>query len=412
MYLLLGYGFSNKQVYKFLKTKRKKIIIYDDFIDNKKPHIEFSKIKIIVVSAGIHYSHPILIKGKELNIPIKTDLDILYKYKRKNQIFVGVTGSNGKSTTVTIISFLLNIWKINHLLCGNIGKSIFTNCYKKSLSVYVIEISSFQAHYMRDIRFNIGIIINISSNHDEWHEGKENYIKAKEKLLEFSQISLSYVNNPPSTYTSWKIDNNILNYQNNSYLLNNTLQLPHNQNNLLISLTVVEKIFFLLKKKMLIDKSFQEKINKFKSLSFRQEIIVNNKVLIVNDSKSTNIDSTITAINSFKHKPKLMLIMGGIIKGNLDLINPETLKSVESIYIFGESKKILEAHIQPFFPSYIIFDKLKDLVVYITENKEKYHSYTLLFSPGGASYDEFKNYIERGKYFNKLQEIFNISSTH
>ena len=189
MYLLLGYGFSNKQVYKFLKNKRKKIIIYDDYIDNKKPNIDFNKIKTIVVSAGIHYKHPILIKGKQLNIPIKTDLDILYKYKKKNNIFVGVTGSNGKSTTVTMISFLLNMWKINHLLCGNIGKSIFTNFYKKM--IYVMEISSFQAHYMTHIEFNIGVIINISSNHDEWHEGKGSYIKAKEKLLEFSHISLS-----------------------------------------------------------------------------------------------------------------------------------------------------------------------------------------------------------------------------
>ena len=132
-----------------------------------------------------------------------------------------------------MISFLLNMWKINHLLCGNIGKSIFTNFYKKM--IYVMEISSFQAHYMTHIEFNIGVIINISSNHDEWHEGKGSYIKAKEKLLEFSHISLSYVNKPSNFYTNnWIINNNFLTYKNNSYILNNTLQLPHNQNNFFI----------------------------------------------------------------------------------------------------------------------------------------------------------------------------------
>lgn len=423
MYLLLGYGFANKQVYKFLKNKRKKVIIYDDFIKNNKKiekQIDLSKIKTIVVSPGIHYNNPILLAAEKLNIPIKVDLDILYKYRRKNDIFVGLTGSNGKSTTVSIISFLLKEFSINHLLCGNIGKSIFA--FKKNKKtknyIYIIEISSYQAHYMKDIRFNIGTIININSNHDEWHGSKENYINAKKKLLEFSRIPISYINGPVKN--NWQINNNILSFKDYSYkITNNSLKLNHNQSNLLVALKILETIFSLLNKKnqhifyeKINSHEFEKNINKFKGLEFRQEIIINNQeILIVNDSKSTNISSSVTAINSFiqcKNNKKLILIIGGIIKGDLDLLNKEILELVDNIYIFGSNREILKAHIVSInYNSYEVFNSLKELINYIINNKFVYINNILLFSPGGSSYDEFNNYIERGKYFNQLKKEFN-----
>lgn len=417
MYLLVGYGFANQQVYKFLKNKRKKVIVYDDFIKNKKitNTINWNKIKTIIVSPGISYLNPIIIEGQNRNIPIKIDLDILYKYKKKTDIFVGVTGSNGKSTTCTMISFLLKQLGINNLLCGNIGKSIFNYKNKKSLvknHIYIIEVSSFQANYMIDIRFNIGIITNISSNHDDWHGGKENYIKAKEKLLKFSEIPI-YLN---KLENNWKINDNKLIYKENIYnIWNSTLKLPHNKNNLLIALNIIEKLISLLNKKaqkIIYEKinniKFANEINSFRGLKFRQEILLDNKnITIVNDSKSTNIASTISAINSFinYNNKKIILLIGGIIKGDLNLLN-EKLSLIENIYIFGESKNILENHFKLLnINNYIIFQNLKELLEFIKINKNIYNNHTILFSPGGASYDEFKNYMERGKYFNIMKSI-------
>jgi UDP-N-acetylmuramoylalanine--D-glutamate ligase len=407
MYLLVGYGFSNKEVYKFLKNKRKKVIIYDDLIEKYKIIINFHLIKTVVVSPGIIPTHPILLEAIKKNIPIKMDLDILYKYKRKNHIFIGVTGSNGKSTTVTMMAFLLKIFNINSLLCGNIGKSIFKPNPSK---IYIIEISSFQSHYIQDMIFNMGVILNIASNHDDWHGGKDKYLKAKEKLLAHSKIPMSYVNKLPDAYTNnWKINNNILSYKTHSFnITNDNLKLAHNQNNLLMALTLVEKILSLINKKIENIKDL-EKINNFKGLEFRQEIILhNNNLIIINDSKSTNIGSTITAIKSaVNFNKKIILLIGGIIKGDLSLLNKEILNNMENIYIFGKNKDFLEAHMKSVdYKAYSVFNNLKDLIAYVINNKNFYNNHIILFSPGGASYDEFKNYMERGRFFNELKKEF------
>jgi UDP-N-acetylmuramoylalanine--D-glutamate ligase len=410
MFLLLGYGFSNQQVYDFLKRKKKKIIIYDDNLKGKKfiKNINFSLIKTIVVSAGIKPNHPILLESQKYNqhkIEILTDLDIFYKYKNKKDILIGITGSNGKTTTINIIHEILNNFKIKNWACGNIGISIFTplkNFYKKPL-IYIIEISSYQCHYLQNINFDISGIINITPNHDDWHGGFENYKKAKEKLLTHS---LKNINFSQTIDNKWFINENSIffGYEKMFEINNFELLFIQNQKNLLFSFRVIEELFKILKVNLITNenKKILEKINNFKLPPFRQEIIYDNKnLIVVNDSKSTNINSSLMAIENFLQLRKsILLIMGGIIKGNLDLINKDIINKINYIYIFGASRFILEKHFKDnFYYNYKIFEKMSDLINFLEDNI-RYE--VILFTPGGASYDEFSDYIERGRKFNKM----------
>ncbi len=417
MFLLLGYGFSNKQVHKFLKRKRKKILIYDDnlkgnkFIKNVK---NWYSIKTIVVSAGIKPNHPLLVESLKYNIKILTDLDIFYKYKNNKDILIGITGSNGKTTTVSLIGEILNNFKINNWVCGNIGVSIFNpliKFYKKPL-IYVIEISSYQCSHMKNILFHIGGIINIYNNHDEWHDGFENYKKAKEKLLDFSNIK---VDKRKIFENEWVINNDFVSF--NKELMfeinNEKLLFIQNKENLIFSLKIIEILFKNILNINLTcpeSKLNLEKINSFQCPPFRQEIIYKDKdLIVVNDSKSTNIDSSIMAINNFlSFKKNILLIMGGIIKGNIDSLTKQLLNKISIIYIFGESRFFLEHYLKENnYVSYKIFNKLNDSISSFSDNLLNINNYIILFSPGGASYDEFKNYIHRGKKFQEILKYIN-----
>jgi UDP-N-acetylmuramoylalanine--D-glutamate ligase len=391
--LLLGYGVSNKSVYKFLKKRHKKLLIYVDknpLYLNQLKDVPFPLINKIITSAGIKPSHSLLEEAKRRNIPVFTDLDILYKYKRKKDIFVGVTGTNGKTTTCGLVSHILNL---PHLLCGNIGTSIFKKLRPYNTHrIYIIEISSFQAHHMQNIKFHMGVITNLASNHDEWHGSFNAYVQAKQKLLNVCEI-----NNRDSYINHWSINNENNIFYNNTpvnSISNRFLKFSHNKENLILALWIVENIYKKLE--VPLNKLDLKKLNSFKQEKHRQDIIYETEELsIINDSKSTSIHSTNAAINNFKHFKKinkpLWVLMGGDIKGNLlDLL----INEVDSFIVFGASRHLLGNFLTISGKKFISYETLKEAIQHLPEIG------VVVFSPGGASFDEFKDYKDRGDFFN------------
>lgn len=396
IYLLIGFGISNRAVFKFLKRKRKKVMVYDDKliqkgIINHLSHIDFSQVKIIIISAGISPDHSINHRAMTMAIPIKIDLDILYEYRRNRDIFIGITGTNGKTTTVNMISHLL---PVPHLVCGNIGVSIFRRCpiYKK-YRIYIIEVSSFQLHYMNHMIFHTGLISNFASNHDEWHKGIENYRAAKMKILSRSL----YPYNPTG---NWYIKDHNIFFQDKSmiHITNSYLQLSHNEENLITALNVVMFLLELIKS---FEKPKLSYINSFISSRYRQQIIhKNHHICIVNDSKSTNIHSSNAAIKNFFIKDKrLYVMMGGYIKGDLNTL---TYHLVDHFILFGKGASLVGEFLNKnSYVNYTIYSNLATAIHHMPQLG------TILFSPGGASFDEFRDYLHRGEFFtNKVKELF------
>jgi UDP-N-acetylmuramoylalanine--D-glutamate ligase len=412
--LIYGLGRSGSSAFNFLKTSSK-LYLYDDNKDNiksriyKKKIIEYNKlIKLdfdyIIISPGIDINNCSLSNFIRKNLDkLHTDLDIFYSIYNKNKN-ITITGTNGKSTTVKILYEILKDQKFDVRLVGNIGNPILSEKNVNKKTLFVIEASSYQLEYSKIFKSNYAAILNISPDHLERHKTLNNYIKAKFKLIISQNHSDKAFLNTKNKYlkkmikmskikskiinVEKKIDNKIFKKINNSYFLND-----NNIENLSFIMKISEKL--QLNK----DKLFKT-LQKFKGLDFRQQIIYKSKYLtIINDSKATSFSSS---VNLLKSLINVYWIVGGVPKLGDKFLLPKKSYNKVRAYIFGKNKKefIKELKNKIFFKLFSNLDRaVNKIFLDIRNDKVKKHS-IILFSPSSASFDSFKNFEERGKYFN------------
>ena len=416
--LIYGLGKSGVSSYKFLKNKAD-LYLFDD---NVKKNIklksnlrlntlkEISKINFdkIIISPGIDISKCKLSKTlKKNSSKIYTDLDIFYSfYKNKS---ITITGTNGKSTTAQILYEVLEDQKYDVRLIGNIGNPALSEKKITKHTIFVIEASSYQLEYSQIFSSKYAAILNIAPDHIERHKNLKNYIAAKFKLL-VSQPNnaTAFVNKNDSLITK-KIDNNNLNQKiikidskksNKIYnqIKNKYFLSSGNKENLSFVLKI-SKIFKLNNKILL------KTLNNFKGLKYRQQIIFKNKNLtIINDSKSTSFASS---ENLLKNLNYVYWILGGIPKKSDQFkLSKKHCKNFKA-YIFSKHHKEFKKNLK----NKIIVKNLKDLKdilneIFLDIKKKKLEKNIILFSPAGASFDNFKNFEDRGLYFNKLIKKF------
>jgi UDP-N-acetylmuramoylalanine--D-glutamate ligase len=403
--LIYGLGKSGLSVLKYLK-KDNEITTHDDKIkvDNKK--IKKIKFDHIIISPGIDINKCNLSKFLKNNSKkIYTDLDIFYNHHKENNK-ITITGTNGKSTTAKILYDVLNDQKVDVRLVGNIGNPILLEKKVTNRTVFVIEASSYQLEYSKLFKSNISLILNISPDHLERHKTISKYVSAKFKLVKnqskkdfailnvknfYIKRELESKNYLPKVIKIEKnIDNNLIKKINNQYF--NT---EGNKENLQFILEVAK--ILKLKKDLLV-----KTLKKFKGLKYRQEIIFKSKKLtIINDSKATTFSSSASLLNSLTN---VYWIVGGQAKkGDKLLLSKKNCKNIKA-YVFGTNKKFFIGKLKKLM-KYEYFLDLKSLVkklsfdIKLDTNK---NNRTILFSPAAASFDNFKNFEKRGKYFNQL----------
>ena len=412
--LIYGLGKSGVSSFKFLNNKAT-VYLFDDDLKKKissklnhklKSFKELSRIKFdkIIISPGIDISKCRLSKILKKNLSkIYTDLDVFYSfYKNKS---ITITGTNGKSTTAKILYEVLKDQKYDTRLIGNIGNPVLSEKKITKKTIFVIEASSYQLEYSKIFASKYALILNISPDHLERHKNLKNYVKAKFKLLD-SQLDKSIalvkkndplinkgINKGNFKQKIIKIDtlkkNRILNQLKNKYFLS-----FGNKENLTFILKI-SKILKLDNKKML------GTLNQFKGLKYRQQIIYEKKNLtIINDSKSTSFASSENLLKSLNN---VYWILGGIPKKSdkfkLSKINCKNFKA----FIFGNQSKEFKRHLK----NKMFVRNFKNLKNTLSEifsdiKKQKFKKNTILFSPAGASFDSFKNFEDRGQYFNQL----------
>ena len=416
--LIYGLGKSGVSSYKFLKNKAD-LYLFDD---NVKKNIklksnlrlntlkEISKINFdkIIISPGIDISKCKLSKTlKKNSSKIYTDLDIFYSfYKNKS---ITITGTNGKSTTAQILYEVLEDQKYDVRLIGNIGNPALSEKKITKHTIFVIEASSYQLEYSQIFSSKYAVILNIAPDHIERHKNLKNYIAAKFKLLVSQPNNATAFVNKNDPLITKKINNNnlkqkiikidskksnkIFNQIKNKYFLSSG-----NKENLSFVLKIL-KIFKLNNKILL------KTLNKFKGLKYRQQIIFKNKNLtIINDSKSTSFASS---ENLLKNLNYVYWILGGIPKKSDQFkLSKKHCKNFKA-YIFSKYHKEFKKNLK----NKIIVKNLKDLKdilneVFLDIKKKKLEKNIILFSPAGASFDNFKNFEDRGLYFNKLIKKF------
>ena len=410
--LIYGLGKSGISTFKFLK-KRADVYLFDD---NQKTNLK--KINInqviktnfdrIIISPGIDISNCKLSKFLNINLDkIYTDLDVFYSFYKNTSI--AITGTNGKSTTAKILFDILTDQKKDVRLIGNIGNPALSEKKISKKTFFVIEVSSYQLEYSKIFSAKFAVILNISIDHIERHKNLTNYVNAKFKLLNSqNNKSFAFVKKNDRLINQkirknkfkpkiYKVDtlnmNKLSNQLNNKYFISDG-----NKENLSFILKIASKL------KLNKIKLFKT-LNNFKGLKYRQQIIFDNKNLtIINDSKSTSFASSESILKNFND---IYWILGGIPKkGDKFKLTKKKCRNFK-VFTFGNHHKQFNRILR----NKIKIKKFKNLKetlkkIFFEIKKQKIKKNTIFFSPAGASFDSFKNFEDRGKYFDQLIKKF------
>ena len=406
--LIYGLGKSGLSIVHFLKNKSE-VFLYDDLKKNLKNSINYEsilkkKFDFIIISPGIDINKCKLSKFLKKNSKkIYTDLDIFYSFYKNNCI--SVTGTNGKSTTCQLLYEILLNHKYDVRLVGNIGKPILSAKKIKSKTIFVIEASSYQLEYSQIFQSKYAAILNISPDHLERHKTINNYLRAKLKIFNSnSKNSFGFVSKKDLLTIKelkkqnlkrkiFRVTSQSIGYIKekigNEYFLNEA-----NKENLSFIIAISNKL--KLKKKIVI-----ETLKKFKGLKYRQQIIYKSPFLtIINDSKSTTFSSSESVL---KKNSNIYWLLGGIPKkGDRLNLNKKHHSKIKA-FIYGKNKKFFNNQLKDKI-QYSNFNNLSDALkkIFTIINKDNFLKKTLIFSPSAASFDSFKNFEDRGQYFNKL----------
>ena len=409
--LLYGFGISGKSCFNYLK-KNNDVEIFDDdeTLKNKKNRVffpGFTKVRknsydYIVISPGIDIENCKLKKYLKKNInKLITELDIFYLIFPKN-IKITVTGTNGKSSTCHMLFKIFKSIRIDVRLVGNIGNPPLKEKKIKPETVFIIEASSYQIFYSKYFKTDYAAILNLTTDHLERHGNINKYAKAKLKLIinqEKKNICFIEKNNKilNKNILKSKIKSKIFRIVFNKEKffrdkINNIYLLDKN------NLKNIHFIYFICKKFKILDKIIFKSLNKYQGLKFRKQIIYyGKKLIIINDSKSTSFSSTVGLLSTYKN---IYWIVGGKFKkGDKFILNKKYYKNIRAYLIGLDKRKFL--HQLKNKIKFIYLKNLKRALMKIKKDIKKDNKLkTILFSPAAASFDQFKNFEQRGYFFN------------
>lgn len=423
--MIIGSGVSGCAVYDYLKNNKVDCFFMDETLLNSQKTDEgllsksLENVDRVVVSPGVFVNKNIKLQIKKKNIAFIGELEFATT-KISNDI-IAITGTNGKTTTASLVYYLLKDFIGGCEVGGNIGIPATSLINKLSGGeVVVLECSSFQLETIYKFKPHIAVILNLSEDHLNRHKTMSEYIRCKYKITKNQRCSDYLIlnaddeiirKNPPKTkaqvfYFSTKrkvvgvyIKNNSI-YFNDGIgeiklvsLLGVKLKGEHNLSNILAA---VLSVYLETKNQDLLSN-----ISNFEGVSHRIEYVKTiNGVEFYNDSKSTNVSSTLVACKSFFNN--VNLILGGSDKGFLydDLIK-NLPNNVKYIALFGENKNKIALSIKKNnYKYYFLCNTLDECVNALFE--KSFPGDVILLSPASASFDQFLNYEERGNIFKKI----------
>lgn len=386
--------------------------------ENKHTLSELLKADLVVKSPGIPYTVEVVKELKKAGIKIIDEIEFAFRYT--NKPIVAVTGSNGKTTTAKLLSYILDKAGLEIGLGGNIGTSLSSLVRKDNYESYVVELSSFQLEGIETFRPHIVIFTNLSEDHlDRYEYDYDQYIKAKFRIA-LNQTEDDYflydaddkdiarwlskveIKAQKIPFSAKKIlgqgasideENLKINWKENHFAMPITevkVQGEHNLKNAMAASTAA-KLLQIRKK------TIRESLQGFQGVAHRLEYVSKiNEVQYINDSKATNVNAAYYALDSVN--PPIVWIVGGEDKGNdyKDLL-PLVNQRVKAIIALG----INNAKIRKTFKDLVSqFCEVQSMNEAVTKAFEwAVAGDTVLLSPACASFDLFKNYEDRGNQF-------------
>ncbi len=425
---VLGGGITGKKVINFLKNKNKNVFLVDSMQrDMDCPSFsdltqisELPSFSLLVKSPGVNPDHSLIKEARKANIRILSEISLARSYFKGR--ILGITGTDGKSTTTALTYAILSSWSPKTAIGGNFGIPFIEFC-EQDLDFAVLELSSYQLEDSDPLSLESSAFLNIAPDHLERHKTMENYKIAKLKIVSPQSESHHFIFND-----RFKRDLDIKNFKcklfsfgtdlNSSCVIDEKSQILrteqfeystknfplygfHNLENLAASILLAESVNCPSEK-------IQSALENFTGLEYRfQKIHTYDNAIFINDSKSTNTHSLLSGIKGFSSKEKIILILGGRPKDeSLDVLRDRLLelKPIQ-IFIYGEAGKIWEEELK-LIPIKIVGEP-SNALEQIRENWENFHPDYIIFSPACASFDLYKNFEERGKIFTKdVKRIF------
>ena len=414
--LVYGLGLTGRELVKFLLDKGAVVYIYDDKNFLKLNNTiwlsqeDISKINFAVISPGVEQTKMVQAL-KIYKVPIYSELKFASMFVKGK--IIAVTGTNGKTTTVTLLSEIFKKANINHCLCGNVGKPLIS-CLDKNYDYYICEISSFQLEYLGEFKPYISALLNIAPDHLSRHKDMESYEKIKFSIFDNVKNAAIINNNLKNNKLTKNIKKELITfsaYENadvhrqenfityNDISLNlDFVKLKGNKN--IENIMVCVAISKLCK---IPNESIIKGVYNFCGLPHRIQFVLNNEgVDYINDSKATNPDSTCSALECFKN---VILLLGGFDKG-LSYLEIFKFGNIKKIVLFGKAKNVIfESAKSVGFDNVVLADDLYSAVK--MAKGVAVAGDTVLLSPACSSYDAYKNYEERGEDFKNI--CFQIS---
>jgi len=403
-----------------IKDNYKEVLALNKLAWEEEQHTEelILNADVVMKSPGIPDKSPIVVKLKEKGIPVISEIEFATPFTDVETI--GITGSNGKTTTTMLVHHILKQGGLNMGLAGNIGKSFAWQVAENKSEGYVLELSSFQLDGITKYRPHIAVITNISPDHlDRYNYNYELYIEAKFRIT-MNQTKEDYLvyDADDEMITAWLSKNKVKAqlipfslsgknkdgvYVKNDTIISNikkgeftmpinelSLEGKHNVKNAMASISVAQL-------KNIRKKTIMESLSNFQGVEHRLEKVLKiQNVEYVNDSKATNTNSTYYALDSMSNPT--VWIVGGVDKGNdYNELMQLVREKVKAIVCLGvDNHKIMNA-----------FGNVIDVMVETTSMVEAVKiaqkiaekGDTVLLSPACASFDLFDSYEDRGKQF-------------
>ncbi len=416
--LVYGLGDSGRAAVKLLKSLNAHVSFYDDNIRyfdyigfEREPKQNWS---LVVVSPGIKVLGNELLKWfEEHNIPTISELDLGYLYCKGK--IIAITGTNGKTTVSMLTAKILKAAGYNTFLCGNIGLPISAICQKtNSSSVTVCEVSNFQLETSRFFRADVSTILNIKPDHLDRHGSFEEYLKTKCKIaanlknkdllvlnLDDDVTKKLNLHKKTKYFSKCALKKGVGVWKNQIYAgRRNIISLSDipllgdkNLENVLASVAVTvpfkvsKDAYFLAIKNFVPAQHRMEKVGTILGVTY------------IDDSKATNVASTMACVQAFSGN-SVLLLMGGQGK---EIDYDELFKmdfKIKQVVCFGAEREAIAKSANRYAYSTQIFEKFDEAVRYAI--KAAREDDFVILSPGCSSFDEFKSYAERGDVFKQI----------
>ena len=449
--IVFGAGLSGLGAKELLEKNEYKVYLIDDKAAMPSEEgirlLNEEEIEFVVKSPGIPWKAELLKVAKEKNVKVISEIDLAYKYVDKNIKIISFTGTNGKTTTSTKMAELLNFAGFRAKLAGNAGFSFAKLVAdEEELDYIVLELSSYQLENNPQIHSNIAGIINLTPDHLTRYNSVEDYYITKFAIFDkqteddFALINLDdevfaglYERSEikqkikaQKVYLSKEAKGTVFVYENNIRIMKDLSkrvdEIPNFDEKIdeiseilmktdelsLKGRHNLENMLFLISSAKILNVENEKLVKFLKSttaLEHRLEnFFVKENTTFINDSKGTNVESTLKAIDSFNNS--IIMILGGDDKkiDNMPLIE-RVKEKVDFVYLIGDNAQILIDDMEKVgYKNYKNLETVENVLNYLKEKVDFSKDQTVLFSPATSSFCQFKSFEHRGKVFKELTE--------